>query len=561
MRCKLVALGIILLFFGSIFLSPLIRAEEGTTENQDSGLLIDKFFEKFFLWAYKNKFANTIIFPDLGTAWKAGRFSTPPFFIIEPKSIDFKYLNQTKMLVGMAAKEGEGFREDYETQAAAESEYYEFDLEFPEGIDENAWTYTFSPKIVYPTGGKVQSVLTLTSTQPDYNISPTNLVFKINITRHLFYGNLYLLPEGNEKVYREEKNYTEAQILVMKITWPISAILGNFGKLSGSEDIKSVYVDLMVRAERYHLAQLDTFDTVRLKPDDVEAIPIEIHNLGSHEDSFNFRVKNNGNNDLVVSPPSAVTLGSNKVKTVYVSVATPRRFNDPGTLHEIEVQAYSIYDENQTFSNTLSVVTEGIYVSEGNVYYSVPIIFLVLAILGFAFYKRKKKLEVYCEKPEKPWNIPEEEQHLEELKKKNKDKYEKELQMMEDEYKSELLWYKSYRDFVLTEIRRKKSKERESKVKKEKAKPKKKKEKKKPKKKTELKIGKIFTELFKKEKKPKAKKEKPKKQKEIPEKKPEKPKPIKEVKVKKPSPTQSRKQKIIEKIKREQEKQKLKLGD
>jgi len=465
MRYKLISFGLVLLFFGSIFLSPQIAAKEQESAEDSDDLLIDKFFERFFIWAHngwvfkvggKNisigGFLVGILFNPLATSWKAGRFSEPPMFKIIPKSVDLRYLNKTKIEVGMVPKNGSevGFENDFSGQPAAENEYYSFDLIFPEGVDENAWTYTFSPRLVYPEKGKeVKSILTIKSTQPDYKILPTNLIFKINITRHSFYGNIYLLPDG------VAENLDPTTELIWRITWPISAFTGKFGKLSGTEDVKSISVDLMVRADRYHNAQIETFNEVRLKPDNVEAIPIQIHNLGSHVDSFNFRVKNNGNNDLVVSPPSAVTLGSNKFKTVYVSVATPRRFNDPGTLHNIEVEAYSIYDENQTFNNTLSVVTEGIYVSEGNVYYSVPIIFLVLAILGFAFYKRKKKLEVYCEKPKKPWNIPEEEKHLEKLKKKNKDKYEKELQMMEDEYKSALLWYKSYRDFVLTEIRRK----------------------------------------------------------------------------------------------------------
>jgi len=58
-------------------------------------------------------------------------------------------------------------------------------------------------------------------------------------------------------------------------------------------------------------------------------------------------------------------------------------------------------------------------------------------------------------KPEKPWNIPEEQQHLQELKRTDKKAYEQERILMEDEFKSALLWYEWYRKSL-----RKKQKEK-----------------------------------------------------------------------------------------------------
>jgi len=46
-------------------------------------------------------------------------------------------------------------------------------------------------------------------------------------------------------------------------------------------------------------------------------------------------------------------------------------------------------------------------------------------------------------KPEKPWKLPDEQQHLAELKRTDKNAYEQERLMMENEYKSALLWYKN----------------------------------------------------------------------------------------------------------------------
>jgi hypothetical protein len=60
------------------------------------------------------------------------------------------------------------------------------------------------------------------------------------------------------------------------------------------------------------------------------------------------------------------------------------------------------------------------------------------------YFFRDRKLKRIIKKPRKPWTIPIEKNHLEELKKKDKDSFEKELKMMESEYKSAMMWYKSY---------------------------------------------------------------------------------------------------------------------
>jgi hypothetical protein len=48
-------------------------------------------------------------------------------------------------------------------------------------------------------------------------------------------------------------------------------------------------------------------------------------------------------------------------------------------------------------------------------------------------------------KPQKPWTLPEEKPHLQALKEEDKQAYEQERKMMNDEYKSALLWYQHER--------------------------------------------------------------------------------------------------------------------
>ncbi|MCX6666271.1 MAG: hypothetical protein NT038_09520 [Euryarchaeota archaeon] len=121
-------------------------------------------------------------------------------------------------------------------------------------------------------------------------------------------------------------------------------------------------------------------------------------------------------------------------------------------------------------------------------------------------------------KPEKPWKIPEEQQHLQELKRTDKKAYEQERIMMEDDYKSALLWYEGYRKSL-----RKKPKE------------------KKPKKKQKEKPKTLISTFFKKLEKP------PK---------------IEQKKVQSSNPTEDKaKEKALAKIKREQDKQLKKLKE
>ncbi len=81
---------------------------------------------------------------------------------------------------------------------------------------------------------------------------------------------------------------------------------------------------------------------------------------------------------------------------------------------------------------------------------------LLLLIIGFYFYRRKKTYEKVCQKPDKPWNIPEEKRHLEQLKKTNKEEYNNVLEMMEQEYQSAFLWYKAYCNVMVTKDQYKK---------------------------------------------------------------------------------------------------------
>jgi len=237
------------------------------------------------------------------------------------------------------------------------------------------------------------------------------------------------------------------------IIWTFNSLLppNPFGRLySGKRLIDYIaYVDIIVKLDRFHLIDMQPTQNLEIGPDQLISVPIEIKNLGSHIDTFNFRVNTGTDSALTISPPPAITLEPNEVGYTTIGVASPRIFNDPGTARNINIEAYSIYEPEKTFNNTAAVITRGLYVSEVGWYYGVFIVPIILLGIAFILYRQRRKTKKLIKKPEKPWTLPEEQKYLEKLKNKDKKEYENVRLMMEDEYKSALLWYKNYRKYLL----------------------------------------------------------------------------------------------------------------
>jgi hypothetical protein len=214
-------------------------------------------------------------------------------------------------------------------------------------------------------------------------------------------------------------------------------------------------VDVLLKVNRFHLAEIVPPRNIEIKPDDLVSIPIEIENLGSHIDTFNFRVTTNTGSELIISSPNALTLKPNEIGYTKIGVITPPNFLDPGTVHSITVEAYSIYEPDKVFTNTVTLTTRGVYVSEMGGIYSGFFGIIILLVVAFFLYRRKKRFDKICKKPEKPWEIPDEKEYLEELKKKDKEEYNEVLNMMQEEYESALLWYKSYLEVMIKKEKKK----------------------------------------------------------------------------------------------------------
>jgi hypothetical protein len=252
-----------------------------------------------------------------------------------------------------------------------------------------------------------------------------------------------------------------------------------FGDISGTSSVSKYenmrYVDIIVKVKPYHKVSLDTAQYYTFTPNQVAAVPISVTNEGNYKDTIGFKIASE-NKKITLIDPVDITLKPGEKKDTLLGVAVPPDLFEIGTLHDITIQAYSLENpDNIIEEKTIILKTGGFYLSE----YFISIIggiLLFLAII-YIYYssKRKKSLEKYYIAPEKPWEIKEEKEYLENIKKKDKEKYEETLKQMEEEYASAILWYKDHKQFINKQLTQEKLKKQE-KIKKEKKKIKEKKQ-------------------------------------------------------------------------------------
>jgi len=410
----------------SIFMISAFIPSQATAEPDEELRIFDRFLIGFFKVSYK--LGNPMTIP-----WKVLRFQEPLVFTAEPNVIDIGYLNQTKIVIGSIDESTGEYKstEDFTPSPLFPGEDYEFALELPDTVPDGAVIAHFDPQsIVMGEEGELKTSLTIITNIPEDKPIPNDIILRVNITKYVTGGNLYLPPKGGRWPF-----------LIKSLPWFVMSLgppffVFPFGPYYSGKRVsdESVYVDIQLKINRFHLAEITPPQTVEIQPDRLFTVPFEIKNLGSHVDSFNFNVTtSSGCELLIVSQPNAITLEPGEVGRASVAVASPLAFQDPGTAHSIYIDAYSIYEPEKVFSNTAIVVTRGVYVSEMNAMYSAFIGILVLLAVGLFLYRRRRLLNKICQKPDKPWSIPEEKKHLEQLKKSDKEKYNNVLKMMEDE--------------------------------------------------------------------------------------------------------------------------------
>jgi len=402
-----------------------------------------------------------------------------------PETVDLEYLNKTNIVIGGRDPRNP---ENWQTLLRLIGGYnwgwifnsvsFRFELELPEDSPPGAWSYRFDPEIITISPNKknldwgginevLKTNLSVNIVPPYSSTYPTqDVVLKVKVIRREVsnprnmrfapaYVNIFNLPK-NKKILDEDtkaaqgdESATSMWSNLYRLTW--NAFVGfSFWLINKRANLPDVHeyvdsvVNILIRVKKDHLAELvPPAKPVEIHPNEVLSIPVKIKNLGSHIDTFNFRL-NTDIKDLVVAQPSALTIEPGETKQAYVTVIAPPVLYSAGKTTALRLEAYSVEEPEKIFSNNIVLTIQGAHVSGMVIYYTalIGIALVILIILVYLVFKRLKNK--ICKKPDKPWNIPEEKEYLAQLKKKDEKQYYEVLKMMKEEYKSSLLWYKNY---------------------------------------------------------------------------------------------------------------------
>lgn len=347
----------------------------------------------------------------------AGKKILPPymapfsyFLLMEPKPIkaypnviNLEYLNQTEIIIG--AKEGQDKWVSLINLSGTlnwgwfyQSLSFRFEFVPPEDSPPDAWIAYFEPKIITLQPSKettdwkatpydsLKTKLTL-KLNPSYNASyPTqDTVIKVKVIRREVIGNIITPP----KYYIGFWSNPLIHLIWPLLSGPLFQWI-NYRSYKGFIWEEEIFppVEILIKVKKNHFAEIIPPPPMEIHPNEVLSIPIAIKNLGSHTDTFNFKV-NTTDVNLRISPPSAITLNPGETKQTMLNVAAPPILWDVGTTRSITVEAYSIEEPDKVFSNAVILTSRGVYISEINVVYL--IVFLLIIVTSVFFFLHRKK--------------------------------------------------------------------------------------------------------------------------------------------------------------------------
>jgi len=466
---KLIAILLIFCFiFPSISMNVLASSQNDQSESDNHLRLIMKLLQIRF---------NGGFLDSLSLGRYFYRQLRPPVAIqAYPDAVDLRYLNETVFQIGgknnvtgeweKMIKVAGGW--DFAWLNPQITFYFEFvpPVDAPDGV----WNVIFDPPQVLMKTSKTDldwfgaetPFRTNVTIQLKPSVDPTyptqDVVLKFNIVREEALNHIRILSgtprwiRTDKELYIEKMNEMDPDLykywdsffnifmwnrLNRRVFFFLNLRFPPYDKWVDST------VEILIRVNKYHQVDIIPPEPVEIEPYEVKSIPVTIKNIGSHIDTFNFRVSTDEKN-MLVTPPPALTLKPGEEVEALVGVAAPKRFLSIGSMSSIFLEAYSVDDPDNVFPQTITLSTVGINVTGGSTYNLVSILITIFVIIAVAMYLLRRRMDKIVIKPEKPWEIPEEKKYLDNLKEKDKKKYNETLSMMEDEYKSAILWHRYY---------------------------------------------------------------------------------------------------------------------
>ena len=295
---------------------------------------------------------------------------------------------------------------------------YSFEVVSIENSSKDLWNIEFEPKAIEMRPNrknmnwigaeapfKTNVSIMLKSNDVDPSIFTQDIVLKINVVREEIIDKLGILKGVPEFIKTDHDEYIKKEkelgIKNPYFSNPSMILLHNLmGKyfiflLNARLPLYDRWVDstvkILIKIDKFHIGEIKPVPLVKIKPYEVKSIPVPIINRGSHIDTYNFRIKCDSK-DLIVTPPSSITLRPGEERQVYVGLAAPRNFYSPGIITPITVEAYPINDPTTVFSNTITLQTSGTHVDGGLVIsYGMALLLLLFVIVLYIYLRKKYK--------------------------------------------------------------------------------------------------------------------------------------------------------------------------
>lgn len=187
-----------------------------------------------------------------------------------------------------------------------------------------------------------------------------------------------------------------------------------------------------------------------LAPRDIGRSEFQVSNNGIYPVQVGVRETTNPCK-LGVGTPGAVVLAPkgtpDAIKTMTINVQAPSdQFWYYGESCNVQLEVYGLDGSTGTRGITQLVKVDGFYIDPQWVFNLTIILLILFGIIAFVRRRKERIEERLLGKPEKPWLIPVEQVFLRELKARDpRAWYVVRHYLMEEEYRSALAWFKSYK--------------------------------------------------------------------------------------------------------------------
>jgi hypothetical protein len=197
---------------------------------------------------------------------------------------------------------------------------------------------------------------------------------------------------------------------------------------------------------------LESFSTLfqggslRLAPEEKTTAPLKISNTASTVPrQFGIEVIQNDCNYLVSTEVLTIAAGSRGVTQIEIQAPADKIWYNYQNC-PIRLNVYSVSAPSNNSPVSISGQVNGVYLDAGHLLAALLAAGIAAVIITFILARKARIEEEILGKPQAPWTIPAEKVYLTHLKKKDQRAwYTVRHYLMEEEYKSAMLWYSAYK--------------------------------------------------------------------------------------------------------------------